>query len=71
MRKEIVGDTLEITNTETGEIRSIKLATDKQMAFIRNLENNLKLTPRAYRGLTIWQAKKVIDKLLKKQRPML
>lgn len=71
MKKRIVDDSLEIIDTETGEVRIIKLATKKQMDFIRKLEKDLKLTPRAYRGLTIWQAKKVIDRLLKKQRPML
>jgi fructose/tagatose bisphosphate aldolase len=71
MIRRIVDNTLEIVNTETGEIRKIKLATDKQIAYIRYLENILKIKPKAYRGLTVWQAKKVIDKLSKKQRPML
>ena len=71
MLRKIVDNTLEIANTDTGEIRKIKLATDKQMAYIRFLEKDLKLKPKAYRGLTVWQAKKVIDRLLKKQRPML
>lgn len=71
MLRKIVDNTLEIVNTETGEVRKIKLATDKQMAYIRALEKELKLKPRAYRGLTVWQAKKVIDRLMKKQRPML
>ena len=71
MLRKIVDNTLEIANTDTGEIRKIKLATDKQLAYIRSLEKDLKLKPKAYRGLTIWQAKKVIDKLLKKPRPLL
>ena len=71
MLRKRVGDSLEIINTETGEVRKIKLATEKQIAFIRKLEQELNLKPRAYRGLTIWQAKKVIKKLLDKQRPLL
>jgi hypothetical protein len=71
MLKRIVDGSLEVINTDTGEVRKIKLATDKQINFIRKLEDELGLEQKAYRGLTVWQAKKVIDKLLKKQRPML
>lgn len=70
-KKEIVDDSLEITNTETGELRKIKLATSKQLEYIRDLEKQLNLRPRKYKGLAVWQAKVVIKKLIAKQRPML
>lgn len=65
LKKEIVDGSLEITDTDTGEIRKIKLATEKQIAFIRDLEKQAGYEPRRYKGLTVWHAKKVIEKLLK------
>lgn len=66
MLKRIVDGSLEIINTETGEVRKVKLATDKQITFIRLLEKEAGLKPRKYKGLTVWHAKKVIDKLIKR-----
>lgn len=68
MLRKRVGDSLEIINTETGEVRYIKLATEKQITFIRLLEKEAGFEPRQYNGLTIWQAKKVINKLVKRTK---
>ena len=68
LKREIVDGTLEITDTETGEFRKIKLATMKQIEFIRKLEKELDYEPKRYIGLNIWQAKKIIDKMLKQKQ---
>lgn len=60
-----------LTNTETGEIKQVPMATDKQMRFIRELEQQLSIKPKQYRNLTVWQAAKVIKRLNGKQRPLL
>lgn len=64
-------DSIEITDTETGEIKTIKLATEKQIRYIRVLEQQTGTKPKKYTNLTIWQAVKVIEKLKSKQTRLL
>lgn len=59
-------DCIEITDTTTGQIKTIKLVTDKQLKFILDLERQAGISPRTYRNLTIWQATKVVKRLKEK-----
>lgn len=58
---------IQIIDPETGEIqRTFRLATEKQIAFIRKLELQAGETPRSYKDLALFQASKVIEQLKKK-----
>ena len=62
--RHVTHNSIQLIDEETGEItKTIKLATAKQMAFIRSLEKQAEIPPKKYYNLTIWQASKVIDKL--------
>lgn len=65
-KRTVDDNTLEVIDTETGEVKKVKLASHKQIAYIRALEQKANIEPRAYRSLTVWQAVKVIDRLKKK-----
>lgn len=59
---------IEVTDTITGQIKTVKLVTDKQLAYIRILEKEAGLKPKKYTNLTIWNAVKVIEKLKEKTK---
>lgn len=68
--KQLKGGSLLLTDPDTGEVKTIALATEKQMGYIRSLEKELGLEPKQYKDLTIWRATKVIDRLKKQNKNM-
>lgn len=68
MAKEVTKRTeeyLEITDTITGVIKKIMLASDKQWGYLNNLRDQLGKIPIKNRP-TVFAASKAIDKALKK-----
>lgn len=57
----------EMVNTDTGEIKKIKLATEKQMKYLNSLRDQVGKPP-VKGNLMIHQAVKQIDKLVEKTK---
>lgn len=68
MKRVITDSEIQMIDEATGEIvKSVKLATKKQVAYIRILEEQADVKPKSYTNLTLWQAMKIIDKLKDKR----
>ncbi len=44
------------------------IATQKQIEYIRLLEKELRINPRRYRNLRVWEANKIIERLKNKTK---
>lgn len=66
--KRIDDDTIARIDIRTGEFRKIKIATKKQMDFIKSLQDQLEIPHKSYKNLTVWQASNIIEKLLTKKK---
>lgn len=52
-----------IVNRKTGEIKEIQLASQKQVNYLRQLENANGMVIHNHTGKTVWQASKRIKQL--------